>query len=181
MKWTSRILILAVLLAAMGGCQKGQKAEVSKERKSGTSAKAASSGAKAGSKSTKSTGTTAKAGSTGEKSGSARLVRPGTLTMADNGRSFDVKRGEVIVVRLDANHSVGSSWALTEAVGGALKQEGSSSYVRNTTKTGKVVSGGTETWRFRAVGLGREIVKLQYGRKWESIPERTFRFAVTVR
>jgi len=179
-KWTSRILILAVFLAAMGGCQKGQKAEDSKERKSGTSAKAASSGAKSGSKSTKSTGTTAKAGSAGE-SGSARLVRPGTLTMADNGRSVDVKRGEVIMVRLDSNHSVGSSWALTEPVGGTLKQEGSSSYARNTTRAGKVISGGTETWRFRAVGLGRETVKLQYGRKWESIPERTFRFTAIVR
>jgi predicted secreted protein len=179
-KWTSRILIFAVVLAAMGGCQKGQKAEVSKERKSGTSAKAASAGGKSGSKSTKSTAVTAKAGSTGDKSGS-KLVRPGTLSMDDNGRSFDVKRGEVIVVRLDANHSVGSSWALTEGIGAILKQEGSAGYVRNTSKTGKVVSGGTETWRFRAVGLGRETVKLQYGRKWETIPERTYRFTVTVR
>jgi len=102
--------------------------------------------------------------------------------MADNGRSFDVRQGEVIVVRLDSNHSSGFSWALGEDIGAVVKQDGKSVYARNTSKSGKILSGGNETWRFRTVGSGRETVKLEYRRSWErNFPDRTFRFSLTVR
>lgn len=189
MKWTSRILILAMFIAAVVGCQKGHKAAATKEGRSGTSAKAASpsakssakSGGRSGTSGSAKSGTTAKTASTGQKSGSANTVHPGTLTVADNGRSFDVKRGELIVVKLDSSHSSGFRWALAEDLGAVLKQEGSPGFVRNAAKTGKTASGGSETWRFRTVSLGRETVKLEYGRPWESIPDRAFRFTVTVR
>ena len=177
MKWTSRILVLAVFFLALLGCHKGPKAAASK---SGTTAKAGS-GTKPARKS--GTSSSAKSGTSTTKAGSStsHTVHPGVLTMADNGRSFDVKRGEVIVVKLDASHSAGFRWALTDRIGAVLKQDGSPTFVRNTTKEGKAASGGSETWRFRAVGLGRETVKLEYGRPWESIPEREFRINVTVR
>jgi predicted secreted protein len=179
-KWTSRILVLAVFFLALLGCQKGPKAAASKDGRSGTTAKAGS-GAKPASKSGTSSST--KSGASTSKAGSAtsHTVHPGVLTIADNGRSFDVKRGEVIVVKLDASHSAGFRWALTDGIGAVLKQEGSPTFVRNTTKDGKAASGGSETWRFRTVGLGRETVKLEYGRPWDSIPEREFRITVTVR
>ena len=43
-------------------------------------------------------------------------------------------------------------------------------------------SGGSETWRFRAVKPGRETVRLEYRRAWEpaSPPERTFTFTAEV-
>jgi inhibitor of cysteine peptidase len=182
-KWTSRILIVAVFFSALLGCQKGQKAAASKEERSSTKAASAKAGSSTKPASKSGTSGSTKSGATTAKSESAtpRGAHPGVLTIVDNGRSFDVKRGEVIVVKLDASHTAGFRWALTDGIGAVLKQEGSPSFVRSTTKSGKAGSGGTETWRFRAVGLGRETVKLEYGRPWDSIPEREFRFTVTVR
>ncbi len=199
MKWTSRILILAIFIAAMVGCQKGSKAEVSKTGRSSAKAatavpKTASKSAKSGSAksgsaksgsaksgSAKSGSTAAKSGSTTGKSGAFHPEHPGTLTMPDNGRSFDVKRGEEIVLKLDASHAAGFRWGLAEDIGAVLKQEGSPTFAPSPAKSGKSGSSGSETWRFRAVGAGRETVKLEYKRPWESIPEREFRFSVTVR
>ena len=189
MKWTSRILILAIFFAAMFGCQKGQKAVASKEGRSSTSAKAKSASAKPAGKgaptkeaSAKSGTSNAKATASHEKASSLHFTHPGVLTMADNGRSFDVRQGEEIVVKLDSNHSSGFSWALGEDLGAVVKQEGKPGYARNTSKSGKILSGGTETWRFRTAGSGRETVKLEYRRSWErNFPDRTFRFGLTVR
>ena len=186
MKWTSRILILAIFIAAMFGCQKGQTAAVSKEGRSGTSTKSASVSTKARAKSTTTTASTksgtstTKTASTGQKSSTAHTVHPGVLTMTDNSRTFDVKRGEVFTVKLEANHATGFGWHLGEELGAVIKQEGSPAYTRNTTKSGKVASGGTETWRFRSAAAGRETVKLEYRRSWENMPERTFRFSLIV-
>jgi inhibitor of cysteine peptidase len=203
-KWTSRILILAILFAAMFGCQKGQKAAASKEGQSSTSAKVKNASAKPAGKtatskkesaksassntkssSTKSSSTktsSAKAETSHEKASNLHFMHPGVLTMSDNGRSFDVRQGEVIVVKLDSNHSSGFSWALGEDIGAVVKQDGKSVYARNTSKSGKILSGGNETWRFRTVGTGRETVKLEYRRSWErNFPDRTFRFSLTVR
>ena len=196
MKWTSRILILAIFFAAMFGCQKGQKAVASKEGRSSTSAKAKSASAKpagktattkeasakSGASNAKSGTSNAKATASHEKAASLHFTHPGVLTMADNGRSFDVRQGEVITVKLDSNHSSGFSWALGEDLGAVVKQEGKPGYARNTSKSGKILSGGTETWRFRTAGSGRETVKLEYRRSWErNFPDRTFRFGLTVR
>jgi len=208
-KWTSRILILAILFAAMSGCQKGQKAAASKEGRSSTSAKVKNASAKPAGKtatskkesaklassstksssaktsSTKSSSTkssSAKAETSHEKASNLHFTHPGVLTMSDNGRSFDVRQGEVIVVKLDSNHSSGFSWSLGEDIGAVVKQDGKSVYARNTSKSGKILSGGNETWRFRTVGTGRETVKLEYRRSWErNFPDRTFRFSLTVR
>ena len=194
MKWTSRILILAILLAAMSGCQKGQKAAASKEGRSSTSAKVKNASAKPAGKTATSKKESAKLASSSTKTSSAKaeashekasnlhFTHPGVLTMADNGRSFDVRQGEVIVVKLDSNHSSGFSWSLGEDIGAVVKQDGKSVYARNTSKSGKILSGGNETWRFRTVGTGRETVKLEYRRSWErNFPDRTFRFSLTVR
>ncbi|HKW51233.1 MAG TPA: protease inhibitor I42 family protein [Candidatus Eisenbacteria bacterium] len=191
MKWTSRILILAILFAAMFGCQKGQKAAASKEGRSSTSAKVKNASAKpAGktatsksesSKSGSSKTSTANASASHQKSSTLHFTHPGVLTMADNARTFDVRQGEVITVKLDSNHSSGFSWALAEDIGAVVKQDGKAVYARNTSKTGKILSGGNETWRFRAVGAGRETVKLEYRRSWErNFPDRTFRFSLNV-
>ena len=196
MKWTSRILILAIFFAAMFGCQKGQKAAVSKEGRSSTSAKVKNASAKPAGKTATTKTASAKSGASSEKSSSAKTAKatshekssnlhfthPGVLTMNDNGRSFDVRQGEVIVVKLDSNHSSGFSWALGEDLGAVVRQDGKATYARNTSKTGKILSGGNETWRFRAVGPGRETVKMEYRRSWErNFPDRTFRFNLTVR
>jgi len=183
-KWTSRILILAIFIAAVFGCQKGQKAAVSKEGRSSTSTKSASVSTKARAKSTtattKSSTSTTKTASTGGKPSAAHTVHPGVLTVSDNSRTFDVKRGEGITVKLESNHATGFGWHLGEELGAVIKQEGGPTYMRNTTKSGKVTSGGVETWHFRTAGTGRETVKLEYRRSWENMPERTFRFSVIV-
>jgi len=183
-KWTSRILILTIFIAAMFGCQKGQKAVASKEGRS-SSTKSASASTKSGPKAASKTAGT-KSATSGKKSESkhekvAATVHPGVLTMVDNGRTFDVKQGEVITVKLDSNRASGFSWNLGEDIGEVVKLDGKAVYARNTTKAGKVASGGSETWRFRTAGAGQETVKLEYRRSWErNIPERTFRFTVIV-
>ncbi|HEY6221100.1 MAG TPA: protease inhibitor I42 family protein [Candidatus Eisenbacteria bacterium] len=191
MKWTSRILILAIFIAAMIGCQKGQKAAASKEERSSAKAKSestkpagktATKNASAKSRTSSTKTASAKTEPSHEKTSNLHFTHPGVLTESDNGRSFDVRQGELIVVKLDSNHSSGFSWALAEDIGAVVRQEGKPVYARNTSKAGKILSGGSETWRFRATGSGRETVKLEYRRSWErNFPDRTFRFNLTVR
>lgn len=101
----------------------------------------------------------------------------GVLTEADNEMEFDFRQGESITVVLGSNRSSGLSWALLQPSGSVIVPEGSSSYA---VRGGKA-AGGAETWRFRAARPGYQTVKMEYRRKWATVPERTFRFSGTVR
>lgn len=187
MNVTYRIIVLAaVMIVAVAGCQKAPQGDASKsDAKQGSSKPSATGGARAsksGGQDAKGTtsaapkqGDAAGAASSGTKSGLA-------LTQSDDGRHLDVRDGDIIVVKLKANRASGFGWVMADSTGDVLVRAGNPVYVPNASKNGKVGSGGMETWRFRAVHPGDQTMRLEYRRPWErNIPERTMRFAVTVK
>lgn len=181
MNGTYRVFVLAaVMIAAVAGCQKAQKGDASKSAgKYESKKRSAEGGAQAGkggaSKSTKSAAKTDDAAPAGTKSGLY-------LTQADDGRHLNVRDGDIIVVKLKANRASGFGWVMADGTGDVLVRAGNPVYAPNAAKKGKAGSGGTETWRFRAVHPGEQTMRLEYRRPWErDIPERTMRFTVTVK
>ena len=123
---------------------------------------------------------TSASGGKGEKSATAERTRSGsrvsTLTAADDGRDLDLRLGQTLSVVLSASRSTGLTWVLVDPGGTVIVREGAPVYVA------KQGGAGTETWHFRAARPGHQTVRLEYRRKWaQSVPERTFRFAATVR
>lgn len=167
---------VGILILAAAGCQQGKQ--------SGATGKAESkgeAGGRAGSKAGKAhTGAAARGTSTGEaRDGGAGSVRAsGRLTATDDGSSFDLRQGQVVTVVLESNRSSGLKWILVEPSGTVIVPAASPVYVARAAKSG---GGGTETWRFRAAKPGKQTVRLEYRRQWQQIPQRTFRFSVTVR
>ncbi len=192
MNVTYRIIVLAaVMIVATAGCQKAPQGDASKAKTGQESKKSAVGGtAKAG----KSDGQGAKTGKSAAKhEGGSGTASSGSgtssgskdrlyLTEADDSRNIDMRDGEIIVVKLKANRASGFAWVMVDSTGDVLVRAGNPSYVANASTNGKVGSGGVETWRFRAVRPGEQTMRLEYRRPWErNVPERKFRFSVTVK
>jgi inhibitor of cysteine peptidase len=101
-----------------------------------------------------------------------------TLTRADDGRTVDLRPGDVVVIHLEENPTTGYQWTVQPGGHQVMALE-SSDYVRS---PGAGVGGGGErVLTFKAVEAGTEAVGLQLSRGWQSqnaIPET---FAVTFR
>ncbi len=157
---------VGVLVLAVAGCQQGKEKAEKAKTKSGDAATRGASASSAG-------GGAGKAAADSRTGGSAL-----TLRAADDGKVLNLRQGQVVTVVLDSNRSAGFSWVMGDPTGTSLTRDSGPIYVQ---KSGKG-SGGTETWRFRAVRPGRQTVRLEYGRPWtRNVPERTFRFTATVR
>jgi predicted secreted protein len=167
--------IVAVVVFAGVGCQKGTQSAAKREAESSTASTDSKGGeiqAKAGKPSDAHTAD-ASAGSSqvGVKGGS-------TLTEEDDGASVDLRLGQLVTVVLGSNHSAGLSWAVATTAT-VIVPEGKPAYAAKAATDGSV---GTETWRFRAAKRGQQTVRLEYRRGWQqSVAERTFRFTATVR
>lgn len=167
---------VGILILAAAGCQQGKqpgatgKAESKGEAGSGARSKAGKAHPGAAARPT----STAEARDGG--AGSSRSS--GRLTAADDGSSFDLRQGQVVTVVLESNRPTGLKWNLVEPAGTVMVPAASPAYVARAAKAG---GGGTETWRFRAAKPGKQTVRLEYRRQWAQVPERTFRFSVTVR
>lgn len=92
------------------------------------------------------------------------------LTGADNGKQISLKTGDIFTVTLDSNVTTGYSWQVTELDQAVLVQEGEPEYKQAPGSEGSVGAGGTETFRFKAVGSGTTSLGLGYMRPWESEP-----------
>ena len=181
MNLSFRVLVaVGILILAAAGCQQGKqpgatgKAESKKEAGGGVGSKAGKAHAKAGGAAARGTSTAA---GRDAGTGASRAGGRSTLTAADDGTSLDLRQGQVVTVVLDSNRSSGLKWVLIEPAVAVIVREGSPVYVVKTAKG----AGGTETWRFRAAKPGRQTIRLEYRRQWQQVPERTFRFSVTVR
>jgi predicted secreted protein len=97
----------------------------------------------------------------------------------DNGSTMTVKAGDIIQVVLKGNPTTGYTWAvaLSEKDASILQQMGAPGYVPDSQLTG---SGGTFTFRFKALKAGEALLKLVYARSWESVPPLET-FSMTVR
>ena len=98
----------------------------------------------------------------------------------ENGATMTVKVGDIIQVVLKGNPTTGYTWtaALSEQDASILEQMGEYGYVSDSDLIG---SGGTFTFRFRALKAGEATLKLVYSRPWESVPPlETFSMTVKV-
>jgi inhibitor of cysteine peptidase len=104
-----------------------------------------------------------------------------SLTDADNSKQITVKSGDVVTVTLESNPTTGYSWQVIEIDNAVLLQDGDPEYKQAPSSEGLVGAGGTETFRFKAVGIGETTLGLGYMRPWESVPPiQTFTIQVIV-
>jgi inhibitor of cysteine peptidase len=110
-------------------------------------------------------------------------IPPLRVGTSDGGRTIELKPGQELILQLDSNRTTGYSWSLSEAASSILEPVGEPVYASDTASAGRVGSGGTETWRFRAKEPGRQDLSLEYRRPWEQgvPPVRIVRFNVVVR
>ena len=92
------------------------------------------------------------------------------VTDADNGKQIAVQSGQFVTVTLDSNPTTGYSWQVMEIDNAVLLQDGDPEYKQSPGSEGLVGTGGTETFRFKAVGTGETTLGLGYMRPWESVP-----------
>jgi inhibitor of cysteine peptidase len=104
-----------------------------------------------------------------------------SLTEADNGKQVNLKPGDVLTLALEANLTTGYSWQVMELDNTILVQDGEPEYKQSSGSEGLVGAGGTQTFRFKAVGSGRISLQLGYMRPWESEPPvKTFALHIMV-
>ena len=177
---------VGILILAAAGCQQGkQPGTTGKAESKGEAAAGGRSKVKVGKAHTKAQGAAGHGTSTAEArdggAGSSRAGGRSTLTAADDGTSHDLRQGQVVTVVLESNRSSGLKWILAEPAGTVMVRAANPVYVARAAKRGASGAGGTETWRFRAAKPGKQTIRLEYRRQWQQVPERTFRFSVTVR
>ncbi len=100
-----------------------------------------------------------------------------------NGTTVAAAVGQRIVIRLRGNPTTGYSWAVKKLEGEAIEQVGKAKYEMDKGSRGRVGAGGTFTFTFQAVKLGKAALTLAYRRPWEKKkpPAKTFTLAVEVK
>ncbi|KAF5430130.1 CASH domain-containing protein [Candidatus Methanophagaceae archaeon] len=102
------------------------------------------------------------------------------LTAADNGTEIELKKGQSLLITLEANPTTGYQWDLVEPPEGhILQQVGAILFKPDTILPG---ASGVQTILFEAVGTGKTALKLVYHRPWETdmAPEELFYLHVVV-
>ena len=105
------------------------------------------------------------------------------LTEAENGKDLRMDAGDFLVFRLPSNKSTGYSWSVVTSKSSLLSQVGEAGYELPKSAKGLVGVGGTEVWKFRALGAGSLTITFAYARPWEKgvPPVRTLSWPVTIR
>ena len=103
------------------------------------------------------------------------------VTDANNGQQITIQSDQIVTVTLESNPTTGYSWQVMEIDNAILIQDGDPEYKQESGTKGLVGAGGTETFRFKAVGTGETTLGLGYMRSWESVaPIQTFAIQVIV-
>ena len=100
------------------------------------------------------------------------IVMPPTfLTAADDGSEIELKKGQLLVITLEANPTTGYTWGVAEPLDEqVIRQVGEIEFVPESDLIG---AGGVQIIRFEGVGAGRATIKLVYHRPWETEVELT--------
>jgi inhibitor of cysteine peptidase len=98
----------------------------------------------------------------------------------DNGKSVDLKVGQVLVLSLESNPTTGYAWEPVDFEGGVLQQEGDWEFKPASDAVG---ASGVQTFRLKATEAGSMELKLLHHRPWEKDEEPldTFTLQVTVK
>lgn len=101
------------------------------------------------------------------------------LTAADNGSEIELKKGQTLVITLEANPTTGYTWEIAELGEQVLRQVGEIEFEPESELIG---AGGGQIIRFETVNAGRATLKLVYHRPWETDvePLKTFSIQVVV-
>lgn len=101
------------------------------------------------------------------------------LTIANTGKPFEIKKGELFEVTLATNGSAGYTWKLVEINADVLKKIGVQTI---TPKTKMIGSENKMIFTFLAQKAGEGKLKLHYLRSWEDKePEKIFEITVKVK
>ena len=101
------------------------------------------------------------------------------LTAADNGSEIELKKGQALVITLEANPTTGYTWDVVEEPRDeqVLRQVGEIEFKQESDLIG---AGGVQIIRFEVVNAGRAALKLIYHRPWETDVEPLKTFAIQV-
>ena len=90
------------------------------------------------------------------------------ITEDDNGKTFEITKGESFCIRLKENPSTGYSWQLSLSKG--LKLLSTEYYPPDSSKSSQkliVGAAGLHSWEIKAIAEGNQQVKGIYRRSWE--------------
>ena len=109
----------------------------------------------------------------------SRAAATVVLTETDSGREVEVRRGDVLVVRLNAQLGTGYGWRVARNNARRLRPLGES--LESSGGGDKVGGAETQVFRFKAVRRGAATLTLHYKRPWEKAESKTFSVEVRVR
>ncbi len=103
------------------------------------------------------------------------------LTAADNGKTVEVKTGDLVVVELEGNPSTGFNWEAKNLDTNLLEQVGEPEF--KSANPGLIGSSGTITLTFKTLKAGTASLDLIYHRSWETdvAPEATFSVSLAIK
>ena len=105
------------------------------------------------------------------------------VTIADQGKTIELKPRQSLHVVLDSNRTTGYSWTVEKVDAALLTLIGQPVYATAESKPGLVGVGGTETWHLIAVSPGDQMLQFSYRRPFEPTvpPARSFSFTVRIK
>jgi inhibitor of cysteine peptidase len=107
-----------------------------------------------------------------------RRVSQLTITQADQGKSFEIRRGDRIAIRLAESPTTGYRWAIDQINPEAIALIDSTFSLGSEAGVG---GGGVRTFTFQAKTAGTAQIRLKKWRDWEGDSSIDERFDVTVR
>ena len=105
---------------------------------------------------------------------------PIQVDAGSDGQLVVLGREQTLEVSLEANPTTGYTWEVATINDSILHQLGEAQFLPESTAVG---AGGTQTFRFEAVGTGQTELRLVYRRPWEQgvAPLQVFSLNVVVR
>ncbi len=98
------------------------------------------------------------------------------LTEADRGKSFEIHRNDIVVIRLQENPTTGYCWEVDKSDEKILPLQGSEFLLPKHPKFGE---GGTRVFKFKAKKTGTAHIQLKHWREWEGDGSIDNRFDIT--
>ena len=102
------------------------------------------------------------------------------LTLADDGKTFELAVGQTLTLELEANPTTGYGWEVVETGGGILEQVGEPIFQQTAARGQALGADGVQILAFKAVGRGEGLLELVYRRPWEKDADPLSIFTIKV-
>ena len=105
------------------------------------------------------------------------------LSEADNGKTFNLKVGDLLTISLKGNFTTGYGWQTAKLDGEAVEQMGEPIYTTDPSPKGMTGVGGMFLFKFNAAKPGKTQISLECVRPWEKNikPAQTFTTTIEVK